>query len=595
MTKITFSTYFFVLFMFCSIASISIDAQTAYGISIIRGNESTRIVDGYSGTWLDYVAGYYYDRVVMGEIYRADNPETTLASGSHIGFGDILPAEVYLWTNNYVEGKTYCTFSQHFIWSYFVNATNSWWFDPFRYSLMGTGYPPWGGFPYSLYYVIPRRHRLGSTQACITIPNPPTPTPTPRATPTPTPNPTPTPCDPGNLGCAPYIVYIPAIAPVRPTGTSSYAGGRTTTQVSVCIEPAQANLQATLRLINRPQHLNSGGHFASYHTGSRPLGKLARTTGVTGSNGCFTTTYSPPHVSGIIGVDGTITGTSVGADIQVRVDGLFPLGTGPDHTLIGQTNSHPDNHYALGIVNQSLRQIAADYRSEFYPSGNIPDNQKVAYNDMSLELGGKFDLGNRWENTNKQHAEHREGINCDVRSNNIPVTRWIRLKAIFEEWGSTNTKDETGTNAPHWHTRFEYGNPRSVERTPHSFVEDAFDGALSRESTQSEYEVWFNRITLAKSQGPTELIAEAKLFQKQLFASSEYVARNRTQAEFVQDVYWTHLSREASEDEIAFWVDFMANLPPSIPANRRRARMLDEFHLLSEFEQFVLELVDPTL
>ena len=128
--------YFFVLFMFGSIMSISIDAQTAYGISIVRGNESTRIVDGYSGTWLDYVAGYYYDPEVMGEIFRADDPETTLASGRHIGYGDIVPAEVYLWTNNYVEGQTYCTFSQHFIWSYFVNSANYWWFDPFRYSLL---------------------------------------------------------------------------------------------------------------------------------------------------------------------------------------------------------------------------------------------------------------------------------------------------------------------------------------------------------------------------------------------------------------------------------------------------------------------------
>jgi hypothetical protein len=185
--------FFFVLILFGSIWSKSIDAQTAYGISIVRGNQTTRIVDGYSGTWLDYVAGYYYDPQVMGEIYRTDNPETTLASGDHIGYSDIVPAEVYLWTNNYVEGRTYCTYSQHFIWSYIYYPAYNMWLDPFRYSLLGTGYPPWGGFPFSYYYVVPRRHRLGATQACLTIPYPPTPTPTPTATPTPTPNPTPSP------------------------------------------------------------------------------------------------------------------------------------------------------------------------------------------------------------------------------------------------------------------------------------------------------------------------------------------------------------------------------------------------------------------
>lgn len=586
--KKTLARLIFALSIVLAVSAAETYSQTAYGISIVRRNEAIRIVDGYSGTWLDYYAGLYYDPEVMGDLYRTDDPETSLSSGRHVGYADIIPAEVYLATNNYVEGRTYCTYSQHFVWSYFYQTSNFWWFDPFRYSYFsGGGSPPFGGYPFSYYYVIPRRHRLGWTQACITIPNIPPPTPTP--------TPTPPPCDPGVLGCTPYTVYMPVIAPVRPTGTSSHSGGGTTTQVSVCIQPAQANLSASLSLVNRPQHINSGGHVASNHTGTRPLGKLARVDGVTGSNGCFTTTYSPPHISGIIGVTGTITGTSVGADILVRVDGLFSLGTGPNHRLIGQTTSHPDNHYALGVVNQSLKQIAADYRSEFYPSGNIPDDQKVAYNDISLEFGGKFDLGNKWENTNSRHGEHREGINCDVRSNNIPTGRWVRFKEIMESRGSTRTHDETDTSAPHWHTRFEYGSTRLAERTPHSYVEDAFDGALSRESTQPEYEVWFNRITLAKSQGPSELLIEAKRFQKDLFASSEYVGRNRSQAEFVQDVYWTHLSREASAGEIDYWVGFMTSLPPSVPANRRRARMLDEFHLLTEFEQFVLELVDPTL
>lgn len=574
--------------LFLSAAVSENYSQTAYGYSMVRRPANTAILEGYSATWLDYYAGYYYDPEIVSDLYRTDDPETPLSFGRHIGYGDIIPAEVYHVTSNDVEGMTYCTFGQHFLWSYIYYAAYGQWFDPFRYSLIYTGNPPWWGYPFGYYYAIPRRHRIGYTHPCITIP------PT-QPTPTPTPTPTPPPCEPGSLGCAPSTVYMPPVSPVRPTGTSSHAGGGSTTQVSVCIQPAQQNLPASLQLLHRPQHINSGGHIASRHSGSRPLGKLARDDGVTGSNGCFTTTYSPPYIAGIIGVDGTIMGTSKGQDILVRVDGLFPLGAGPDHQLIGQTASHPENHYALGVVNISLRQIASDYRSEFYPTGNIPDSEKVAYNDISLVFGGKFDLGNRWENTNVRHGEHREGINCDVRSNNIPQPRRVRLNEIFDAHGSTRTHDETGTSAPHWHTRFEYGTPRVVERTPHSFVEDAFDAALLRESTQSEYDVWFDRITLAKSQGPLELLAEAKQFQNELFALSEYAARNRTQAEFVQDVFWAHLSREPAESEVAFWVDFMTNLPPSVPANRRRARMLDEFQLLPEFEQFVLSLVDPTL
>jgi len=127
-------------------------AQTAYGISIVRYNTSTRIVDGYSGTWLDYYAGLYYDPEVRGDLYRTDNPETSLDSGYSTGWADIIPAEVYLDTSNYQEGKTYCTFSQHFVLAYYYYTATNLWLDPFRYSsFIHTGGGPWGGYPFSYY------------------------------------------------------------------------------------------------------------------------------------------------------------------------------------------------------------------------------------------------------------------------------------------------------------------------------------------------------------------------------------------------------------------------------------------------------------
>ena len=93
-------------------------AQVAYGISIVRYDNSARFVDGYSGTALDYYAGYYYDPVVRGSLYRTDMNETDLDTGYAEGYADLIPAEVYLFTTNYVEGRTYCTFSQHIVRAY---------------------------------------------------------------------------------------------------------------------------------------------------------------------------------------------------------------------------------------------------------------------------------------------------------------------------------------------------------------------------------------------------------------------------------------------------------------------------------------------
>lgn len=54
-----------------------------------------------------------------------------------------------------------------------------------------------------------------------------------------------------------------------------------------------------------------------------------------------------------------------------------------------------------------------------------------------------------------------------------------------------------------------------------------------------------------------------------------------------------HVFREPTENEVAYWVGFLQNLPPSVPPNRRRARLIDEFQLSQEFEDIVLEIVDP--
>ena len=196
----------FILFFVCafiSISSANISAQTVYGLSVVQYNPGPQNVEGLSATWLDYYAGYYYDPEVIGDLYRTDAPETSLDAGQDFGMGYWDDAVVELFTTNYVPGKTYCTFSQHAIWSYYVIGGGGSYWDPFGYSFMQGGWDgPWGGSPFGYYYVGTQRHFIGWTEACITIPIPPTPTPDPCdpqnfiegcATPTPTPSPTPVP------------------------------------------------------------------------------------------------------------------------------------------------------------------------------------------------------------------------------------------------------------------------------------------------------------------------------------------------------------------------------------------------------------------
>lgn len=290
---------------------------------------------------------------------------------------------------------------------------------------------------------------------------------------------------------------------------------------------------------------------------------------------------------------------------------LYP---GNDFIKIGATDAHPSNHWGTPGAIQALPLIAADYKNQYYPVGGITDAQKIAYNDMSLSYGGKFDLGKSWSSAGA-HAEHREGINCDVRSNNIPTKRWARLNEIFRNRGSNRTNDETGTNAPHWHLRFEGSltvnnpsvmeggieqNPDSfmevngVQRTPHAFLEEAFWGALDREPTQIEWETWHDGLLQAKLLGATPFLTKAIELETMLFNSPDYAARSRTDEQYVEDIFNSHLLRTPTVAERDYWLAVMANYPRTYNQVRRRQSMLEEFQALPEFAELVSGLVDSS-
>jgi len=140
--------------------------------------------------------------------------------------------------------------------------------------------------------------------------------------------------------------------------------------------------------INGQPEAFSGGH--QHDDPSKPKGTFQPTSGSTGTSG-LSTTYTSPEVSGLIDV--TLTGTDPNgnplipttATIGVEVDGLVSLGPGANYQLVGQTATHPDNHYGTGTMNSTLVNLANSYAAVF-------PGQTLAYNDMSLVTGGLFDM-----------------------------------------------------------------------------------------------------------------------------------------------------------------------------------------------------------
>ncbi len=188
----------------------------------------------------------------------------------------------------------------------------------------------------------------------------------------------------------------------------------------------------------------------------RPIGTLAAANGTTDTNGRFQTTYTSPVFSGEVAIQARMASTSVirGVTQGVSVPGLAALGAHNDYILHHNDNFHPDYHFGAANARTNLPLIASDYNSQFYPSGNVPNADKLNFNDMSLIKGGKFEIAHNWTLVNQAHAEHRLGLNCDLRSFNVPQNRRAALTTIFQLRGSPNYLDETGTTAPHWHLRF---------------------------------------------------------------------------------------------------------------------------------------------
>jgi len=248
---------------------------------------------------------------------------------------------------------------------------------------------------------------------------------------------------------------------------SIYASGMslspTTATVTVQTYPALSNLQVTLflRAVD-----GAGGHIN--HTGTRPLGTLAATQGVTDfTTGRFVTTYTSSIFGGevIIYADvPAISAVDKGVYVPVGV-GLASLGAGANYILYHNDPYHPNYNYGTATALANLPLIANDYKAQFYPDGAngptpIPDSDKLNFNDMSLVNGGKFEA---YVDVTRQaawgpdvpHQEHLKGTNCDVRNFNVPTVRRAALEEIFRQRGSPNFLIEPATNPNHWHLRFQ--------------------------------------------------------------------------------------------------------------------------------------------
>ncbi len=196
-----------------------------------------------------------------------------------------------------------------------------------------------------------------------------------------------------------------------------------------------------------------GGH--SNHRGTRPLGTLQPASGQINAQGGFQTQFTASHFGGDINIVVTVGDLSSTRTIQVRVPYLVLVSEGEGYFMVGSTGYHPTGWYATYSARSDLKSIARAYK-EFYYSEEDPQpaGKRLAYNDMSLFFGGKFELRGNWCIPNTQschHHNHRYGRNADISDHNVLTTRWAQMEIIFRQYDA-GVSHEIEEN--HWHLTF---------------------------------------------------------------------------------------------------------------------------------------------
>ena len=121
-----------------------------------------------------------------------------------------------------------------------------------------------------------------------------------------------------------------------------------------------------------------------------------------------------------------------------------------------------------------------------------------------------------------------------------------------------------------------------------SFTLYAFMGSFGRPPQTSEQTTWVDALTTAYGSSLAALIAEATTLIRGQFEDAEYAARDRTNSQFLYDLYATYLDRLPDIEGYEFWL-------PQLDTGRPRSELLDAFDTALEYVDRVTTMTMPTL
>lgn len=574
-------------------------AQYAYGVSAVGYDSQTRQIFGYSETYLDYYAAYYYDPAVQGFLFWQYENEIPLDQGYDEGYSDpyygiLIPAVVPTYSSLYRPKTTYEEYSNHFVRSYYYYSscygfTSGCFADPYGFSYFsgGGGYGNFGfpGFFYDPYYrVSGGRYYLGRTYVTITTPdesscgnsstfydaseNASIPCPTPTPTPTPTnvsvvwrspsnppavPISGPLPAPPGSL---PFVNSMVLTATGSPSGgTFSWTTSSNKVRLSN-ITSDGTNSSVTVTSVSKSDSAMDVQIELAYTYD----GRTAR------PNPPIKLTVQEARSMGVVSVDSN----------------------GPTTDCRATRTGRGTRGWKKVITWQVQDQFGApiNFRLPLYDTlVNNANNCIVPRAGEGTLPGRGTGFDGRWVHDYRLCSTAcLNGRNCSVTGvQHYYVNGYLIDKNYTMRCDGISVAGD-GSSPP--------GSPPAGQMAIADFVDTMWVGSLQYQPSDADLQTWTNTLTNAQAQGQAQMLTQARAFERSLFQSAEYASLSRSDEDFVADLYWAYLMREPDEAGYNYWLSVLQN--DNAQGFNGREHLLQAFESCQEFQDVLNSLVAST-
>jgi hypothetical protein len=125
----------------------------------------------------------------------------------------------------------------------------------------------------------------------------------------------------------------------------------------------------------------------------------------------------------------------------------------------------------------------------------------------------------------------------------------------------------------------------STARPENNLVNDFYRGFLSRLPDTAGFNSWLTQMRAAQCQGATQVRNLSTQIALQFTQSAEYTSRNRTNSEYVGDLYDAILRRDATPADVNYWINLL-------DTGTSRTQVLLSFTSSTEFQVRVTEVIN---